>query len=536
MTAAALPGGMTPAPAPRSAAPARLVGDAGFAMGAKLFYLVTRLGLPPLILAHISLAEYGLWAACFVIVGYIGLADLGLSSVYVRYVARMNAAGDTHGISRTLCTGMLSIGAISCVLLIALYALLPAALDLLKIEPAARGTAAVLIMGTACVFLADMTLGGFAYLLHGMQRIRIEQRIWVAAFSLEMLLIVAFLHAGLGVVALLAAYALRYAFSLALTMRQAFRVLPALRLSFRLFDRSLLPGFLSFGLSVQASTMFSMLLHSADRVVAGLTLGPAAIALFDIGGKIPIAATSVPGAITHVTLPAAARIDAAAGTAAAKELADLCLCASRATSLASVLPMAFLAAFSVPLCRIWLGERPDLAVLPLIMALSAASAHLHIVTGPASAVFRSQGNVGNEFVYHGLRVTLIAAGIGVAVLCLGVTVTAIACGLAGGIAVAAVAYLAYSYRALGLPLRRLATRVLLPGLVPAMIALGGVAAWFAAVPATLTRWPALALLAAFGAVYVALSALAVWRLLDTGERAQLAPLLRRLKRSPAEEK
>ena len=258
--------------APTAQAPAArgMVGDAGFAMAAKLLYLVTRLGLPPLILAHISLAEYGLWAACFVIVGYIGLADLGLSSVYVRYVARMNAQGDTDGISRTLSTGMLSLGAIACVLLGVLYALLPAALDLLKIEPAARGTAAILVLGTAAVFLADMALGGFAYLLHGMQRIRLEQQIWVAAFTLEMVLIVAFLHAGLGVVALLAAYALRYAFSLALTMRQAFRVLPALRLSPRAFDRSLLRELLGFGLRVQSSTMFAMVLHSADRVVAGL--------------------------------------------------------------------------------------------------------------------------------------------------------------------------------------------------------------------------------------------------------------------------
>jgi hypothetical protein len=53
---------------------------------------------------------------------------------------------------------------------------------------------------------------------------------------------------------------------------------------------------------------------------------------------------------------------------------------------------------------------------------------------------------------------------------MGLTVTAVACGLAGGIATAAVSYLAHSYRALRIPLRLLATRVPLPGLVPAAIA------------------------------------------------------------------
>jgi O-antigen/teichoic acid export membrane protein len=513
----------------------RMVGDAGFTMAAKLFYLVTRLGLPPLVLAHVTLAEYGLWAACFVIIGYIGLADLGLPSIYVRYVARLHARGDTDGINRTLSTGMFTIGAIACVVLAVLYAALPLALDLLKIEGPARASAAMLIMGTACVFLADMTLGGFAYLLHGLQRIRLEQQICVAACTLELLLIVAFLHAGFGVASLLAAYALRYAFSLGLTMRQAFRLLPGLRVSPRLFDRSLLREFAGFGARVQASTALSIVLHSADRLVAGVALGPKAIALFDLGGKIPLAAMSVPGAITHVTLPAAAAIDGSAGAGAGARLAELCLRASRAISLASAIPMSFLAAFSLPICRAWLGERPELAVLPLIMSLTAVAAHLNIITGPASATFRSQGNVGNEFVYHGLRIAAIAAGVGIAVLSGGVTVAALARGVAGGISLAAVIYLVYSLRVLGVPMRRTAAAVLLPGLVPAAIAAGFAAAWFTLVPESLPRWPALALLAAFGLCHVALSALAVWHLLEGAERERLRPFFRRLNRSPVME-
>jgi O-antigen/teichoic acid export membrane protein len=523
------------APAVLPAARDRMVGDAGFAMAAKLFYLVTRLGLPPVVLAHVTLAEYGLWAACFVIIGYIGLADLGLPSIYVRYVARLHARGDTDGISRTLSTGMLTIGALSAVVLVALYAALPLALDLLRIEGPARASAAVLIMGTACVFVADMTLGGFTYVLHGLQRIRLEQQISVAACMLELLLIVAFLHAGLGVVSLLAAYALRYAFSLGLATRQAFRLVPGLRVSPRLFDRGLLREFAGFGARVQASTALAMVLHSADRLVAGVALGPKAIALFDLGGKIPLAAMSVPGAITHVTLPAAAAIDGRSGAGASRRLAELCLRASRAISLASAIPMSFLAAFSAPVCRAWLGERPDLALLPLIMTLTATSAHLNIVTGPASATFRSQGNVGNEFVYHGLRIAAIAAGLGIAVLLAGVTVAALAWAVAGGISLAAAIYLVHSLRVLGVPLRRTATRVLLPGLAPAVIAAGLAAAWFSWVPESLSRWPALALLGAFGLCHVALSSLAVWQLLEPDERARLQPFFRRPKRSPAGE-
>ena len=65
-----------------------------FGMGGKLLYAVTRVALPPLALAHMGLAEYGLWAACFVLVGYVGMAASGFTLVYLRGTALAYAEGD----------------------------------------------------------------------------------------------------------------------------------------------------------------------------------------------------------------------------------------------------------------------------------------------------------------------------------------------------------------------------------------------------------------------------------------------------------
>ena len=78
----------------------------------------------------------------------------------------------------------------------------------------------------AGVFLADMSLGAFANVLHAVGRVRQEQQVWVAAFVLETLLIVAFLQAGAGVLGLLAAFALRYLFSASANAVLACRALP----------------------------------------------------------------------------------------------------------------------------------------------------------------------------------------------------------------------------------------------------------------------------------------------------------------------
>lgn len=507
-----------------------MASDAVFSMLTKLLYLVTRLGLPPLILAHVTLTEYGLWSACFILIGYIGMADLGLSSVYVRHASRLHEQGDTAGIGRMLSTGIVLMLGLGVLLLGGIVLMLPQLMDLLKIDAANRATAETLVVGTSAIFLLDMSLSAYAYLLHGLQQFRAEQRTWVYAFTLELVLIVAFLFGGMGIRALLAAFALRYAFSIVANMRLAYRMLPGLTVGPRQFDRSLLPGFLGFGLGVQLSGFMAIGLHSADKLIAGLTLGPQSIALFDLGGKLPISAMSIPSAISQITLPAAARLSQIVRDPEQDPLVKLYVKATRSICLLAGVMLSFLAAFAAPLCQAWLGQRAGLEVLPLVMALTAFSSCLHITTGPGTSVFRGSGRLGNEFIYHGLRIGLLAASVGWVYFISGASVPAIALAMTGSISCAALLYMAHNHRALGLPLSHLATRVVLPGLLPFALGALLLLVWRALLPAALGRWPALALLALFGALHCALCGLALWRLLDAEERASLVALTRRLPR------
>lgn len=506
----------------------QLASDATFSMLAKLLYLVTRLGLPPLILAHVTLTEYGLWSACFILIGYIGMADLGLASVYVRSASRLYADRDTAGIGRLLSTGITLMLGVAVLLLGGVILGLPLLMDMLKIDAASRATARILILGSATVFLLDMSLSAYAYLLHGLQRFRAEQGTWVRAFMLELLLIVAFLLGGMGILSLLAAFMLRYVYSIIANMRLAYRYLPGLSVGWRQFDRSLLPGFLSFGLGVQASSLLAIALHSADKLIAGLTLGPNAIALFDLGGKLPTSAMSIPSAISQITLPAAARLSQQSDAASQLALIDLYYKATRSICLLAGVMLSFLAAFSVPLCLAWLGQRAELAVLPLLMSVTAISAQLHISTGPGTAVFRGSGRLANEFVYHTLRIVMLGVAVSLAIWFIGASVPAIGVAMACAISCAAVLYMGHNHRALGLPLTQLLTRILLPGMLPLAPGFLLLQVWLMLVPATLGRWPTLALLGGAGLLHVALCSAALWRILAQDERAHVQSLVSRL--------
>ncbi len=272
----------------QAAAPhADAAGNAGVAMLAKALYLVTRLCVPPLVLAHITLAEYGLWTACFVLIMYVGLTDVGFSNVYVRFTARYHAEGDVGGVNRLLSTGVIMLSVMALFVLAGVWLSLPLVLDFLKIDAIYREKASVLVLGTTGMFLLDLTLGAYCYLLHGLQRIKEEQKIAIAGYLLELVLIFAFLRAGFGVYALLMAFVLRYSWSLLSFMRLAHRFLPGLQIRPRHFDKSMLRHFFGFGATVQASALLGTALFSIDRLLYPPFAPPFARNTEKSAGRVP---------------------------------------------------------------------------------------------------------------------------------------------------------------------------------------------------------------------------------------------------------
>jgi len=90
----------------------RLSQNAVVQLAAKLLYMLSRVGLPPIILGYVSLIilgyvsleEYGIWATCFIVISYLGMSTFGIANVYIRYTAEYHARHDTEAINRLLTT------------------------------------------------------------------------------------------------------------------------------------------------------------------------------------------------------------------------------------------------------------------------------------------------------------------------------------------------------------------------------------------------------------------------------------------------
>jgi O-antigen/teichoic acid export membrane protein len=62
--------------------------------------------LVPFLLAHIGLEAYGIWTTIFILVTYVGLTTMGVSNVYIKYVAEFHARHEYDKANALLSTGL----------------------------------------------------------------------------------------------------------------------------------------------------------------------------------------------------------------------------------------------------------------------------------------------------------------------------------------------------------------------------------------------------------------------------------------------
>lgn len=496
-------------------------------IGAKLLYLVTRFFLPPIILAYISLEEYGIWAICFILIGYLGMSAFGVSNVYIRYVAQYQAQREEHRISDLLSTGLTLVSLIGILVLVILWYVLPMFIETISVSPELQHTAFVLMFGTAAIFALELSWGAFAYVLTGLQRIVQQNQVWVGSFMLETLLIVVFMVAGLGVYGLLYAFAIRYLVAISVNVWLCFRNIPGLRISPLRFNRADLALFYRYGGIVQLSGFLGMFLRSIEKLIAGIFINVQATGLFDVAQKFPVMATSIPSSMNAVFLPATSYMHSQDRRG---ELMALYLTGARYINLVTGFMMGFMAAFAAPLMIAWLGPNPDFVLAPLILAWFTLPFQLNVLTGPASNIYRGMGIPARELIYPLSQLALVIILVGAGFLVFGIDVLVITVAVALAMILSALIYMAYTNRFLKLSQWRFIRTALLPGLWPYLV---GFALYLLARPWVESvgedRWGSALLVLIAGAAYcLALAGMLWFFQLDPAEKGYVGAKIRGL--------
>ncbi len=486
---------------------------------ARIGYLLSRFFIPPFILAHVSLEAYGLWSTAFLLVSYAGISTLGISNVFIKFVAEYSAQRRFREANELISTGLMITLPVCGSIFAALTVGWPLLANWMHIAPHLRGDAHEVVLSVAGIFLAAMSLAVFRDILVGVQRSALVQYIWVAGYTVETPLIILLVAGGRGVRGLAEAYVARTILEIVISIPAAFRVLPWLRISPRMFSRQAVHTLVSFGGVVQIQSLFAIFLDSVERALSVPLLGLAPTGLLDLSQKLPTMGATVPSAFATAFLPAASYLHGGleGSPEQRRSVQKLYMKGARYMNLTTAYICGFVAALAAPLFQVWMGK--TFAGAAYLMVAFTIATQVHLLTAPGTSILRGIGRPKEEFYYCIPNVLFLCVTVPLAWLVEGHwSVIGIGTAVPGATLLASIFFVVHANRLLKIPAREYLSRVITPGIVPYIL---GLAFTYPVthLVASSSRWIGAAWIVCAGLIYSVVVAFVVDRFIwEKGER------------------
>jgi len=468
---------------------------------ARVGYLVSRFFIPPFVLAHVTLEAYGLWSTAFILVSYVGLSIMGISSVYIKYVAEYTARRDFNKANELLSTGLCLTVPFCLATFGICYLIWPKIVVWLHIAPSLRVDAREVVLSVVAIFLASLSLGAFHDAVVGAQKTDMVQRRWMVCYTVETILIFVLVGMGRGIRGLSEAFVVRTVLDIVLCLIMAVRLLPWLRISPRLITKEAFKTLFAFGAVVQIQGLLSTALNSIERAIAAPLVGLAGTGLLDIGKKLPGMAGSVPLAFASSFTPAASYLQGGLeGSSTQRDtVRHLYLRGARYMNLAAAYFCGLLAVMPSPILDVWMGKH--YAGAAYLVVIFSISTQIHLMTGPGTSILKGIGRPKEEFYYALPNVAVLLVAVPIARLVQGRwTTLGIATAVAISTLISAGYFLLHANRLLKISVGEYWKQVFGPGMVPYLVA-APFALPAAYVVAHNGRWASAGWIAGIGAVY-----------------------------------
>jgi O-antigen/teichoic acid export membrane protein len=265
--------------------------------------------LTPLILHHLGDSAYGLWALVFSFAGYFNIFDFGLSSAVIRYVSRFNAMRDYEQLTKYVNSILFVFTCIAIFLLVATVVVSWYVNAIFHIPPALHHTARLLFLMVGCMFSLQFPGDVFVGVLEGMQEFWWEYLVKTVAGILRLVLIIAVLEHGLGLLGIsMVAIGLSLSSYIAYVVI-AYRRLP-LRFSPKLSDFATLKEILGYSATTFTSIVAGGFTTTAGNTIIGIYLSTADITPFAIATKFIQYALRIVQSSSAIFTPMSSHFDA----------------------------------------------------------------------------------------------------------------------------------------------------------------------------------------------------------------------------------
>ena len=373
-----------------------------FGMVSGMTQVGTRFITIPIVIAHLGLGGYGVWAIIMSMGAYMRFGSVGVKCAFQKYVAEATGNGDYETANRLLSTGCVGM------LVLSLLGLAPIAFFSRAIATAAGVptefiTSAAGAVSVLAVIMVLSNVGAvFEATVMGGHRIDLARRFTTFFCIAEAIAIIILLHFGYGLFAMATVMGLSEVGFIACCFFASGRIVPEIRLSLKHFSKPMLRELLRFAGSYQLVSVLQVIYSAILPIAVMRTFGAEFTGMWALASRLLTPASMLQDSFLLPILSGGSMIYASGST---ERMQALLHKAFKVTLIIAVIPLAGISAFGAKIAFAWTGER--LPSFTHILILGAFAVFFSSFSQLGLVLYRVTGRALMDNLREVLRILLI---------------------------------------------------------------------------------------------------------------------------------
>jgi len=373
-----------------------------FGVIARFTQVATRLVTIPIVIAHLGLGGYGIWAIIMTTAAYMRFGSVGIKSAFQKYVAEATGNGDFETANKLLSTGCAAMLVLSVAALIPVAWFSTALARAAGVPPEFLHSAAESTSVLALIMVLSNVGAVYEAIVMGGHRIDLARNFATFFTVAEAVAIVILLHFGYGLFAMALVMAASEVGFVLCCYVSSKRILPQVRVSRMFVTKKVIPELVRFAGSYQLVNLLEVLYVSILPIAVLRVFGADAAGIYAVATRLVMSAVMLSDSFLVPILSGGAMVYASGSQ---DEMRRLITKSFKITLGLCLFPLSFIAIFGPTMVFAWTGQAASSLRIALWLICAAGFFQAFSVLG--LVLYRVSGNAFLDNVRQALRIVCL---------------------------------------------------------------------------------------------------------------------------------
>lgn len=373
-----------------------------FGVISKLAQIATRLLTVPIVISHLGLDGYGIWAIIVTASAYMRFGSIGVKSAFQKYVAESTGNGDYETANRLLSTGAAAMAVFSFAGLVPTAIFSRQLAHMAGVPPQFLTSAAGAISMLAVIMMTANVGSAYEAIVMGAHRIDLPRKFTTIFTVAEAVAIIILLYMGFGLFAMATVMGISELGLIACCYFAARRIVPQIHLQARYVTRSVIPELIRYAGSYQIVNLLEIAYGAIAPIAVLRVFGAETAGVFAIVGRLQGSSAMFPDAMMLPILSSGAKVFASGSI---NEMRRLIAKAVKVMLAITMFPLSFTAVFGTQILYAWTGTTSP--SYPLALCLTGVAIFFAALSLLGLVLYRVSGKALLDNIRQVLRIAII---------------------------------------------------------------------------------------------------------------------------------